>query len=373
MRGGKASQKADERTFTFEAPPLRVRRALRTLRAMRPPRVLPAAALLALALTAPLLGQADRTPWRVRSDPGADLWFAGLAATETFGFGDLPLYDRGATRALRAMLASAGSGDALDGARDLHDAFAADSAFELLHFVPLYFTTADRDGMLAALRLVVERGSGAVAGLPSRERFGGSAVAATLRTPEQRRVLGAFLGHLGRWSAATDSFRNSAEVLLAVDAARARWTRLAGTLEPYLAAERLDDGVLLVSPFVGPDGRLFEGAPGARADNVLAVHLPVGADGGDAAYLAVRELCYPLVRRVAGRLPALADRVSAERTRGQAAVRCGALLLARYAPGEIAGYERTWLRVAGRREPFADAFALPEGWVEALQREIGAP
>jgi hypothetical protein len=292
-----------------------------------------------------------------------DLWFSALAAVGFTGSGELSLYRQGA--------GYWGLGTLAGRASEFRAAFQADSSFELLHFVPLYFAASDRAATYAALRQVAEEGSAAVPRLAATERFGAYAVASVVRTSEQRRTLGRFVAALEQeWAAGYAQRRMAMSPDAAVAAADSTWRAVAPALTPYLRRWRLDGGRLFVVPALGPDGRLFEGVPAARDDNALAVALPL-ASPGDAAYFAVRELCYPAVREAVRGVTLPADRVAAEALRGRAAVRCGALLLGRAAPAHVERYRAAWLRASGSAGSFEAAFAIPDDLVAALERTLG--
>ena len=79
--------------------------------------------------------------WIVAGDAAADLWFYSLGTLGIDGPGTLPYYDARYARTVAATKARQGVGPSkLDrGAFRLRQAMASDSAFEVLHFLPLYF------------------------------------------------------------------------------------------------------------------------------------------------------------------------------------------------------------------------------------------
>jgi hypothetical protein len=317
----------------------------------------------------PLQAQAPRGAWVVRRDAAADLWFHGLALAGAHGFGSLPLTDPGYAARVRAAKAGAPV-SRLDRAVDgFRAAFAADSAFEVLQFVPVWMPLVDHRSVAAAMRRVAEQGPAAVPGLAPRERLAAAAIAGTLTTSAQRRVLAEFVEALeSEWTVFLETWRTRGTADADVGVAEARWSAISAAIAPYLRSQRLEGGLLLVSPALGPDGRLFEGAREDPGDAVIAVQLPPG--GGDAAYLALREVCFPAVRRVAAE--SVAGRVADERSRGNAAVHCGAMLLDRYLPDDAAGYRAFWRRLAGSAE-FERAFPIPAAMQAALQRDLVTP
>ncbi len=257
----------------------------------------------------------------------------------------------------------------------MRHAFAEDSAFEVLHFAPLYFAGSQPSAMLNAVRAVAREGAGAAAHLGPAERFGAVALGTALATPAERRVLGELAAALAdEWSRyyRDASAGSSAQRAKQAQAFTRAWQPLAAALAPYLARHRLEGGTMLLSPAVGADGRFFEADPRSAADNVVAVALPTSETATtDAVFLAVRELCYPAVRAALATVDGVGDdRVQGEELSGRAAVRCGALLLRRYAPGWAPGYETAWLATSGRPGPLLDAFPLPDALAAALAREL---
>jgi hypothetical protein len=343
---------------------------------MTRPHVL-AALLAASLIPGPIQGQ--MLTWSPRRSSSADLWFHSLAVLGVTGFGAVPLYAADYAAAAEREKAMRGSHTLLDRrAAALRQALAEDSAFEVLHFAPLYFAGSEPVAMLDALQAVAREGPDAAAHLGPAERFGAVALGTALPSPAERRLLGELAAALEdewlrfyrQWSARSATLRARQ-----AEAVAQNWRPLAVALAPYLARRHLDGGALLLSPALGADGRLFEGDPRSSTDNVVAVAVPASdTTAANAVFLAVRELCYPAVRAalaVAGGVGD--DRIQGERLSGRAAVRCGALLLQRYAPESEAAYERTWLAVTGEPGLFPAAFPIPEALKTALATEVSQP
>jgi len=309
--------------------------------------------MVLLAAPGPLAAQGPR--WIVRSLPHADLWYAALAQIPFEGFGALPLYDADYARGAREAKRAAGVSTRLDQERAaLQTALARDSAFEVLHFVPLYFVGTDRAGMLAALRAVVQGRDPAGLADP-RARFGAEILAAVLAAPAQRAALDRLVQavedewqrYFGAWwteSAAARSRR--------ADSVQRLWDDvLAPRLGPVLARAALDSGMILVSPALGAEGRIFAGVPTNRADNVVAVRF--GGDAAVAAVSVVRELCYPVASAVVAEV-GRGDRPALERASGRLAVQCGVILL----EGAPVGVRQAYARAYPGQSP-ADPDRLP--------------
>jgi len=316
--------------------------------------------LLGLLLPSALVGQTNG--WRFTASPAAGLWFHSMALSGTTGFGMLPLYGSGYRGDLVRARARTGTPPTPLEQRsaEFGDAFVADSAFEVLHFVPLWFPVSTPSDLLESIRLGSERGESAIRQVGPRERFGLTALLATLPTPEERVRLVRLVDALRReWTA---GYAVLQDVLLpdgrAAEVAAA-WQPVAAALAPYLRARKLTGGAVLLVASLGPDGRFFAGDPKNPTDNVVAVRLGPGEPAQAAVYRLVRELCYPAVREAMQGTEPTDDRVRGERVSGIAAVRCGHELLARYAPREVAGYDEQWLREAGATEGFEEHFALP--------------
>lgn len=324
--------------------------------------------LVSLLLPAVLAAQAPR--WIVRSLPHADLWYASLAQIPFEGSGELPLYSADHAQRIRDAKRAAGVTTLLDAERTmLHTALARDSAFAVLHVVPVYFVGTDRAGMLAALRTVVE-GRDPAALSDARARFGATILGTVLTTPDQRATLGRLVAAVedewqqfyGRWwterAAARERRADSAQALFDRDVAH--------RLAPVLSRAALDSGLILVSPALGAEGRVFAGAPANRADNVVAVRLP--DDPAVAAVSVVREICYPVASGVVtdagGR-----GRQAAERVSGRLAVRCGEILLAA-APAPL---RETYARAYAGARSIADVFAVDSALLGALRRRLAQP
>ncbi len=331
-------------------------------------RLLPGAAALLLASTAP--AQRD---WTITAAAHADLWFHGLAVVGLQGFGPLPFYSAAYATETRAAKRAAGRFPTLldSLAPELGAAFARDSAFEILHFVPLYFAAAEPAAMLDALAEVAR-------GRPPPEP-GARLVASVLRSASQRRALGSLVRALraewdGYFGAQWNARRADRERALA--AATAEWRDLEGALGGFLRTRRLDAGRALASAAVGPEGRVFRGDPADPEDNQVVVWLPAGPDAGRIVVAAlVRELCYPLVTATLERTLGGSDRVAAERVSSRAAVRCGALLLERHRPDLVAGYRAAFLGGVGESATdaatFERVFAVPPPLLAALRDELG--
>ena len=304
-----------------------------------------AALIACFALPAPLAAQnqAPSTRWRTILLPQVDLWYHGLATAQFEGFGPDELYDAGYALRLRDAKQKAGVLPTRldDQAAYFGSAFRRDSTFEVFHFVPLYFAATTVDPMLDALATVA-----GAEGTPSVDdalaQFGASAVAGTIPREDQRAILADWTEALRvEWSSFyADYWRERAiQSGPRLQAIQSDWDdNFAPRLAAYLHAYALDNGVLVLSDPVGPEGRIFEGDPANRSDNIVVVGFDESAGPRAPLYAAVREMCFPVVREVLADSPSAPDRASAATRSSNAAVRCGAYLLDRFAPDLAAGY-----------------------------------
>ncbi len=357
---------------------------------MRRTSIVPTLALLAIssaAVPGSLAAQDQEAApgWIVGAAPHLDLWFHGLAVVGFAGSGPMPLYDSEYGAVVERLKQEQGVFPTVldERARSLASDFASHPGFELAHFLPLYFVSADRPRMFDALQKVARDGN-ANAVTDFRAKFGAGVVAQVLTEADQRQALANYALVLEQeWGAFYEDFWNelasSRQDLY--QELQLRWDHeLAPRLQAYLHAARLDRGAIVVSPVIGAEGRIFEGDPRQRDDNLIVVGFPLGSDDLDAVLAnIVRELSFPLLRRVpnstttAGRDPAEAAAESS-----LAAVRAGALLLQRYAPDQVEAYQRSFVR-ARELEPesgaalvsqFERTFAIPGDLSRALTAEV---
>ena len=356
-----------------------------------PKRLRAATALACLAFVCSVTPAAAQSSvaWSFSDDAFSDLWFHGLAVVGYHGFGTAPLYDPEYALAARRDRAEAGLGaTTLERQRATFlGAFQGDDAYEVFHFVPLYFAGAGRE---AAMRVLKEVASGA-RGLPetpgSPTYLGREVVSGLLREPHQRRILGLFVQALEEeWTTVVEPRRakRAAEIGTTLARLRGAWVdEWAATLSPFLTREGLAGGAVHVAPGLGIEGRFLERDPSGRAPVVAVGLATAGADAAapvDGALASLlRELCYPAVRRAfrsfEGRFE---DRVAAARASDLAATRCGELLLERYLPAKTAAYRtRFRLPAQGMGSGFLSAsggtpgVAAWEGQLEkALLREL---
>jgi hypothetical protein len=194
-----------------------------------------------------------------------------------------------------------------------------------------------------------------------------------LTTAAQRQILQRFIRALDgehRTAWREERYRRDSTLASARAVIERRWSAVTAAIAPFLARYRLASGILLPVPGLGPDGRFVAGERGGPA--LVAVQLPRDpARAEDAAFFAVRELCYPAVRLALdapGIVPA--DRAAAEVLSGRAAVRCGSLVLGTASPDLARAYEAAFLHAAGTSSGFTTAFPVPDQVMAALARAV---
>jgi hypothetical protein len=331
----------------------------------------------------PAVGRAaeSRQPrWSVRSRPQVDLWYHGLATIGAEREELVPPYNRDYAEEIRQAKRERGvAATRLDSLTDyFRSEFGSKRELQFFDQLPLYFQDATPEQMLTALRAVADR-QVYRRDKVSPEALAGAAVVAQIFTRANlRRVLKRYVEALEEeWQI---FYREYWDQTTAANSGRRSdldefWaTSVAPRLDDFLAERWLDAGTILVSPAVGPDGRLFIGDPDNREDNQVVVWSPTGSSSRQPAYHVIKEVCHSVVTAA---LDELVDENRQTRPlRMTAAVRCGALVLDKYAPILSAGYRRAMMEgvgVAGSAtvRRFEQQFALEPEILTALIDEIG--
>ena len=324
--------------------------------------------------------------WSFTSLPFTDLWFHGMALVDPIGPGPNPLYDPGYPNVVRRAKGGAGgSPTALDVRLGyFREAFRRDPAFEVLHFLPLYFPQAARSEIFMALTLLAGTEEGIPRATSARTSFGTAAVGSVLTTREQRSLLGEFVTALeDEWTGFFQAYwqggagqRGQLQTVL-----RDVWgSDYAASLTPFLDGMRMSGGLVAVVPAIGSEGRIFGGSPQDPMDNVLVVSAPAGPeDGVEVVFSMLRELSFPLVRQVMDEVRVKeGNRDEEESLAVRSAIRSGALILEMLSPDDLGAYQRFFLTQSGRSAPeeeaieatFREAFSLGTGLEEALRERI---
>jgi len=314
--------------------------------------------------------------WVIRSAAHVDLWYHGLAVIGFDGVAPLPLYAPAYAAHIKSVKEAQGlDPTTLDRLRSyFRIAFATDSSFEIFHYLPLYFGSPDPEPMLAALSAAA-RGE-------TREELGAQVLSEVLKKKSQREIAGQFVAALEEeWRVFLRAHREAESTkrdayLVAVEQ---QWVnQMAPALSGFLNDRRLDRGVVLASPAVGPEGRIFLGEPDDPSDNTVVVGMPLALDDTAAVlFAAVRELCYPIASREVARQGVRAnDRITGERTSSRAAVRCGAMLLEVRAPELAPRYRDAYVRAAKLdpdRVTFENTFPVDAQLLKEVRRELRLP
>lgn len=297
--------------------------------------------------------------WAVLSEPRVDLWYHGLAIV---GFGEtdpISMYDTEYLDRVRRVKQDLGVFPTPldDRAARLRQEFEKDRAFELFHFVPLYFPQASRERMLEALMAVAERRTrdSTIAG--SDTRAGMRLLESQFQDGGQRRWLREFVELLEQeWDLFYRDFRGQttagdADYLAAM---RRRWgSEVAPAIAEFLTEEQLDSGRIYIAPALGLEGRMFAGSAFQRTVHALAVWAPGWNDPRASLFSAVREMCYS----AAGGALTSAGGLTSQEMLTRAAVRCGSRLLEHGSPALAAEYRDVYLRAAGVEDAGAESTA----------------
>jgi hypothetical protein len=166
----------------------------------------------------------------------------------------------------------------------------------------------------------------------------------------------------------------------AVTAVQREWDALAPALAQYLAYIRLRNGEIFLVPALGAEGRTV--TRGTDFPRTALLEPPAGRPKETISSF-VHELLYPLVGDVIREnvAPARIRELGEARLASTAAIRGGAILLQRTAPGRLDEYRRFFLEAAGRTAPptqaqlestFETAFPLPAELVRGLETAITA-
>jgi hypothetical protein len=341
-----------------------------------------------LAAVGPTQMSAQEAPgrWTFTSVPLANLWFHGMALVDPVGPGPIPLYDPGYPNEVRRAKEQAESGPSLldRGLGRYREEFRGDPAFEVLHFLPLYFAQAGRTEVFAALELLAMTPEGIPPAPSARTAFGLTAVGSVLTTPGQRAILGDFAEALqSEWDGFFEAWwqENAANRSRLEGSLQSVWRETyEAALAPYLTGISMTGGMVVMAPSIGTEGRIFAGVPQSASDNVLVVAAPKAPErASEAVFSMLRELSFPLARRAMEKAGApAANRAEAEDLTGRAAVRAGALLLELLFPEEVEAYRGFFLARSGRpaveaatqRIAFEATFPLSAEVEKALQQEI---
>jgi hypothetical protein len=286
------------------------------------------------------------------------------------GYGPLTLYNARYAERVHDAKARAHIATALDRrVTDFRKALGADSAFEILHFLPLYFVGQEPTLVLAALRAAIRESPRGVH--QSSLASTASVIAAALPTRQERVVFASLLDAVDdEWTTFVRADRSAhmADDRRTLNDLQSTWNdRFARSLDDYLSMVGINRGTILVSPAVGGEGRIIR-EPGGTV--IVAVSSGVGVAGESAALLrVVRELAFPLLDQLRAPLVTSTTRVGAARERDAAAVRAGAIILDAVDKPLAAEYRRLFLDAIGGRA-FENAFPLSNDAEMELRRLV---
>ena len=351
--------------------------------------------LVVAIAAAPAIPAAAQPPaatpsWRVTTLDQVDLWYHGVALLGVGVPEPAGLYDAAyapAVRRTKARLRVAAT--PLERAsRDLASTFEREPAFEIIHFLPLYFAASDWPAMLQALRTLAGDDGLARGRTDPRTSRAVGALAAILPQPAQRTALrrfGELLDEEWRVYLRDETRRAAGRHAAQARALEQRWNaEFAPGLARYLAQIGRAHGTIVLTSALGREGRTVERIGDATAGALVAIAAP-RADTPEettaAAFDVLRELCFATARVVGDRPgePPV-DAMTAELASRIIAVRCGALVLQRYLPQHRAAYQARFLALRMPAAPpdsttdrFERAFPLPSQVAHRLALAIESP
>jgi hypothetical protein len=319
--------------------------------------------------------QVPATPpseWPVNTYEHVDLWLHGFAMIQD-DTTLVPFFRRGYKAEMNDLKRRANVSTQLDAnVTTLRNRFAQNSRLVNAQFIPLYF--ANLDDMLQAFDIFFR-----AEGDPRRASNQETAsliqlLAGYLPGPSEQQWAQLFVQSLrdenNRFYRAywDQQQRERATVLTQT---RAVWNQYRNRFERFLNNTSQTGGeIILALPLDGEGRTLTSG----KQENSTAVTFPARpADAQEAIYVVAHELVGQIVQT------AVSDNVTPTQTRqgladryvAAGAVRAGAMLLQKVAPELSAGYQAYYLRSAGRPGgSFTSVFALPEGMVSAISRQL---
>jgi hypothetical protein len=210
--------------------------------------------------------------WSVQLRPQVDLWLHGLATIGLVEGDLLPKYSSEYAAEMALVKQSRGLGSTpLDSmAGYFKSEFESKREFRALDQIPLYFPRATPEQMLRALEAVADRQAYRTDVVSPEARAGAALTAQLFNKNNVRRVLGRYVDALQQeWEVFYDVYWT--ETVAADTASREAlddfWrVSVAPRLGGFLESRRLDGGTILVSPAIGPEGRLSIGDPFGRED-----------------------------------------------------------------------------------------------------------
>ncbi len=322
--------------------------------------------------------------WRVLTAEHIALWYHGLAYARSSGAPlettVLPRFAPGYVERIVAIKRREGKYPTpLDErAAEFGRIFRGSDVYQGLEFLPLYFR--DAEALYSGIDLWNRAG-----GNPYNA---GSAAAAQVVAflaqlfprPAERQAVVEWVAllreedrafHDAYWASRAD------ELATAVASVQREWDEIAPAFREYLEYIRFRRGELILVPALGAEGRTVAQGTVPR----VAVLEPPAERPEDAVWSFVHELLYPLVGDVIREnvAPARIRELGEERLASLAAVRGGAILLQRAAPGRLDDYRRFFLEAAGHttrltnaelERAFNAAFPLEPALLRGLETTI---
>ena len=317
--------------------------------------------------------------WPVMTREHVDLWLHGYALL-TRDAAQVPVFRRGYRDSVEVLRHRQNVLTALDtNHRKLATLMAQNPEIGNGQFLPLYFESWD--AMSAAIHAFLQaQGDPRLADPPDRPNV--ALVASMFPTAQDREWLRLFTQSLGDESQHFfHQYWTAQHALRApyVVAADSLWQSVRPRFQQFLTHTRQPNGELVLSLVLGGEGRTLNSSPD---QNVVVVGLP---ESRAELEIPIYGFAHEAVQGIA--TTAINDNATAAQQRSgeagayapTAAVRGGAMLIERVAPGLLDGYMRFYLSQAGAPIPagnpepaFTAAFQLPSAILASLDRQIGA-
>lgn len=301
------------------------------------------------------------TEWRVQSAEYVALWYHGLAHALTIGAPPdtnvLPRFAPGYVAEIEAAKRAAGVYPTpLDQrAAEFGRTFRGSDTYDALHFLPLYFRSAE--ALFSGIDLWSRAGGNPYAAGTAEAAQVIAFLSQVFPRPEERQTVVEWVDLLreedrlfySRYWADRASVRDT----ITAEVQRA-WDALAPALSQYLEYIRFRGGELFLVPALGAEGRSV--TSGLATPRAAILEPPAGRPDA-AVWSFTHELLYPLVGDVIREqiAPARIREMGEERLNTLAALHGGAILLQRTAPTRVDEYRRFFLEVIGTTAPRSGA------------------
>lgn len=324
-------------------------------------------------------GGASRTPWRVTTDEHVDLWLHGFALL-TSDTGHVPFFARGYKQEVQGIKRQKNLLTQLDAnQQQLSQRFVSNPGLTNAQFLAMYFPSFQE--IVNATDLFIRSSGNPRAASDPQMQQEIAILAGNFPSPADRDWLRLFVQSLqdestkffhAYWTGEQQT-RGAAFAQF-----NQQWTsEYYPKLARFLNNTQQASGSLMLSIPLGGEGRTINDGKQANAIAVAFPRTPAAAT--EALYVFVHESVGRIVEEAISDNTTPAERRSGSTLSysGNGAVRGGAVLLQRLAPGLVPGYMRFYLQTLGRTAPTGDptaafeaAFSIPTAILTAVTKQI---